>query len=245
MNTPQDPRQFFSEHHKAYIISERHARGQDLGLLIKGLNLKLGETALDVATGSGHTAIQLAISGAIVTIVDVTPEMLHDAQSLAQEQGITLHAVQAPAEALPFPNQAFDLVTCRRAAHHFGDVDAFLSEARRVLTPFGRLGISDMTASEFSLEWLNQLERLRDPSHHHALSPQSWQQALDHAGFSDIVITRSKEPMSFTEWLSPVSADSASGQAALAFLQRPDAPGELVHGNQFIKHRILIWARPS
>ena len=242
MPDPEDPRKFFSAHHHAYVTSPRHARGQDLSVLIAGLEPQAGQRALDVATGGGHTALRLAESGMEVTATDITPEMLQDALALASERGLRLIAVEAPAEALPFPANHFHRVSTRRAAHHFRDVPRFLEEARRVLVPGGRLGISDMTGSAAGIDWLNQLERLRDPSHYQAWDPDAWYRALVAAGFVNIVLRLSEEMMTFLEWLTPVEPGDPNGRAALHFLSHPDAPYEFVRGQTFVKQRILIWA---
>ena len=52
------------------------------------------------------------------------------------------------AEKMPFSDAAFDIVTCRIAAHHFPDVRAFVHEAFRVVKPGGRLLLIDNTAPE-------------------------------------------------------------------------------------------------
>ncbi len=242
MSKRQDPREFFSQHHEAYVQSPRHARGPDLDLLIEGLQPKAGQSALDVATGAGHTAVRLAEHGLQVTVADITREMLNDAMALAQNRGLALAALEAPAESLPLADQIMDFVTCRRAAHHFQDVDAFLRESHRVLKPGGRLGISDMTGSSAHIDWLNELERLRDPSHHRALPPDEWYRKLVDTGFEDITIRLSEEPMPAEEWLSPVAVDSPSGASALHFMRQPMAPAEFLRGDRFIKRRILLWA---
>ncbi|MDA8206514.1 MAG: class I SAM-dependent methyltransferase [Thermaerobacter sp.] len=241
MTEIQDPREFFSKHHQAYVTSARHAHGHDLDLLISGLVPRAGEKGLDVATGGGHTAIRLARAGVQVTVADITSEMLTDATTLAAAEGLAIAQVEAYAESLPFLDGTFDIVTCRRAAHHFRDVAAFLREARRTLSRSGRLGISDMTGSLHGIEWLNRLERLRDPSHHRALAPDVWYEMLVAAGFSNITLLLIEEPMSFDQWLSPVTADTEDGARALDYL-RQNPPAEFVRGSMFIKRRVLIWA---
>lgn len=238
----EDPRTFFTTHHQAYVTSPGHARGQDLKALVDGLYPEPGQRALDVATGAGHTAIQLAERHLSVTVTDITPAMLQDALALARERGLDVTAVEAPAEALPFDDHSFHCVTSRRAPHHFNDISQFLQEARRVLVPAGRIGISDMTGSTTGIDWLNRLERLRDPSHRQALSIDGWYQVFVAAGFENVTIHVNDEPMTILEWLAPVSQDTDSGQAALQFLHSPDAPDEFVRDHTFIKRRILIWA---
>lgn len=241
MEDVKDPREFFSQHHQAYGTSPRHARGQDLNILLSGLAGQKGERALDVATGGGHTAIKLAEQGVEVTVVDITVEMLDDTLKRASERNLEVTAVTAYAEQLPFSERAFDIVTCRRAAHHFRDVSQFVRESHRVLKPGGRLGISDMTGSASGVDWLNRLERLRDPSHNRAMASDAWYGELVSAGFGQIEVRLLEEPMSFTEWLSPVVPESADGARAMQFLSESDAPLEFVRGDRFIKRRIILW----
>lgn len=238
----EDPRGFFTRHHEAYVQSPRHARGEDLFRLVAGLNPKAGETALDVAVGGGHTAVKLAQKGLRVTVVDVTPAMLAAAVRFGREQGVDLTPVEAPAEALPFLDASFHVVTCRRAAHHFTDVDAFLREAARVLVAGGRLGISDMTAGPEAIGWLNDLERVRDPSHRAARTPSDWREAVAAAGFSAVRSEVLSEPMAPEEWCFPVAPDSPEGAAAMARMRGPGAPAELFADGRFIKRRLLMWA---
>lgn len=240
---PEDPRVFFGQHHHDYAVSPRHARGADLSRLIAGLQPKVPMKAADIASGAGHTALKLAELGLDVQAVDITPEMLSQTQEEATRRGLKLSLVEASAESLPFVDQSLDIVTCRRAAHHFTNVAAFLQESFRTLKSSGRLGISDMTTSLHGSVWLNHLERLRDPSHHRALAPDQWYQALIDSGFSDITVELSEEPLSLHEWLSPVNPDSPSGREALTFAQQPEAPLEFIRQGEFIKRRILIWAR--
>lgn len=237
-----DPREFFSRHHHAYLTSDRHARGADLDMLIERLHPSPGQRAVDVATGTGHTAIKLAALGLAVEALDITPEMLEEGKRLARDRGVTIDWTVAAAEALPEEDQTVDIVTCRRAAHHFRDVAGFLREALRILRPGGRLGVSDMTAPEDALTWLNQLEQLRDPSHNAALSPSMWEAQVGEAGFVDIKVELSQEPMSWQAWLTPVTPESTGGKKAMARCASPDAPASIIQGAQFIKHRLILVA---
>ncbi|NLT42791.1 MAG: class I SAM-dependent methyltransferase, partial [Anaerolineae bacterium] len=104
-----------------------------------------------------------------------------------------------------------DLVTCRRAAHHFRDLTAFLSEAHRVLRPGSLLLVEDRSVLEDP--WvdriMNQLDRLHDPSHVREYRPSEWRTALEHAGFTVL-------RLELRERLRPLSSltDNASPAAA-------------------------------
>ena len=101
---------------------------------------------LDVATGTGLTALAVAPLVAKVPGLDVSSGMLNEARRRAAGTGITnVEFHQGSAEAVPFPDASFDAVTCRMAAHHFDSVPAFLVESARVLVPGGRLLVADTT----------------------------------------------------------------------------------------------------
>ena len=71
----------------------------------------------------------------------------------AEAEGITnVTWTEAPAEALPFPDATFCLVTCRIAPHHFLDLAQFLRETTRVLKPGGHLVLVDTTVPDDSPE---------------------------------------------------------------------------------------------
>src|SRR5258707_415022 len=81
------------------------------------------------------------------------------ARGLLRDRGAATAAfVAGDVEALPFEDGAFDVVTCRIAAHHFADVATAVREVRRVLRPGGSfllqdiLGHDDAEAAAFIVE---------------------------------------------------------------------------------------------
>ena len=141
---------------------------------------------LDVATGTGFTALAFAPRVAQVTGADISPEMLGEAEKRGRLAGVqNVNWVECAAEVLPFDNASFDLVTVRIAPHHFVDVPAFLREVKRVLVGGGVFVLADTTVpgehSEAGL-WQNRVERERDPSHQANLSPSQWQDLCETAG---------------------------------------------------------------
>ena len=98
---------------------------------------------LDLASGAGNPALELAEAVAPhgwVTVTDLIPQMLAIAQENAQVRGLTnLSFCVADPEALPFPDQTFDVVTCRFGVMYFPDVGQALQEIYRVLKSGGRV----------------------------------------------------------------------------------------------------------
>jgi SAM-dependent methyltransferase len=85
--------------------------------------------ALDVACGTGQSARVLLSIADEVEAIDISPDMLSQAETNPR-----IRYQVSPAENLPFTNAAFDLLTVSLAFHWF-DQAAFLQEARRVLQP--------------------------------------------------------------------------------------------------------------
>jgi len=112
------------------------------------------------------------------------------------------HAITAKLPQLPFADGAFDLVTCRIAAHHFRRVDRFASECWRVLRPGGALALADNVSPDdpdAAVE-ADAIERFRDPSHVHCLSIGEWRQVLERAGFTIEHQERLDMPLELEGW---------------------------------------------
>jgi ubiquinone/menaquinone biosynthesis C-methylase UbiE len=99
-----------------------------------------GARVLDLAAGIGHVALPLAALGHEVTAVEPARAMLSRLERRAAEQSLTVRAVHAQAEALPFERAAFELVVIADALH-FLDAERVGHEVARVLAPGGTLAI--------------------------------------------------------------------------------------------------------
>ncbi len=102
------------------------------GGVVEWLDAKPGESILDLGCGDGQLTERLAATGAVVTGVDVSPEML----AAARSRGID--AYEGSAESLPFADHSFDAVFSNAVLHWVRDQDAMMAEVRRVLKPGGR-----------------------------------------------------------------------------------------------------------
>ncbi len=103
-----------------------------------------GTRSLDVATGTGDLAIELASRGGDVVGSDFSPGMLERAR--AKAPGLTWE--QADALALPYPDDAFDAATVGFGARNFGDLPQGLREMARVVKPGGRVVILEITTPQ-------------------------------------------------------------------------------------------------
>jgi SAM-dependent methyltransferase len=111
------------------------------------LGLSASSHALEVASGSGGPALELARrTGARVTGVDANAAGVATATELAARAGLADRASFRVADAtarLPFDDAAFDALVCIDSMNHFADRPAVLSEWRRVLRPGGRALFTD------------------------------------------------------------------------------------------------------
>jgi demethylmenaquinone methyltransferase / 2-methoxy-6-polyprenyl-1,4-benzoquinol methylase len=103
-----------------------------------------GSTALDVATGTGDLALELARRGAEVTGMDFAPAML----DIARRKGPGLTFEEGDALALGYPDGTFDAVTVGFGARNFADLDRGLSEMARVAKPGGRVVVLEITTPQ-------------------------------------------------------------------------------------------------
>jgi len=103
-----------------------------------------GDEALDVATGTGDLAIELASRGARVVASDFSEEML--ARARAKEPSITWE--WANAQDLPYEANRFAAATVGFGARNFSDLPLGVSEMTRVVRPGGNVVILEITTPQ-------------------------------------------------------------------------------------------------
>jgi len=91
-----------------------------------------GEQILDLGCGDGQLTQRIAASGAIVTAIDASPDMV----AATRARGIP--ADEGSAESLPYPDRAFDAVFSNAVLHWVRGQDEMMTQVRRVLRPGGR-----------------------------------------------------------------------------------------------------------
>ncbi|MBB5082511.1 class I SAM-dependent methyltransferase [Nonomuraea endophytica] len=102
-----------------------------------------GREILEIGCGAAQCARWLAGQGARVAAFDISHRQLRHSQRIDLETGVTVPAVQADAEALPFLDARFDLVCSAFGALPFvADPASVFREVRRVLRPGGRFVFS-------------------------------------------------------------------------------------------------------
>ncbi len=112
------------------------------------LDLHPGQRVLDVASGTGASAVFLAERfGCEVVGLDYSTELVGQARRRAREASLE-HLVRfehGDSERLPFPDGAFDALICECSFCTFPDKRSAASEFARVLKPGGLVGLSDIT----------------------------------------------------------------------------------------------------
>ncbi len=121
------------------------------------LDVRPGHRALDVGCGTGRAAIRLALAvgeGGSVVGIDHDAAMLRRAGELAGEAGVAgrIRLLLGDAEALPFPDGAFDRVRCARVLQHVAEPAAVAREMFRVLRPGGRMMLMESDHSGLSVD---------------------------------------------------------------------------------------------
>ena len=135
---------FYDVFADVFFVGRRRATFERL---TTAAGVRTDERVLDVACGTGYFARLIAERvgpGGLVVGIDASPEMITYARRKAVQLGNCKFQL-ATAEALPFPEDHFDVVVSSLAMHHLPDdlqVVAF-REMRRVLRPRGALLVAD------------------------------------------------------------------------------------------------------
>jgi ubiquinone/menaquinone biosynthesis C-methylase UbiE len=112
---------------------------------IKRLEIRRGADVLDVACGTGNTAIPAARDGANVIGVDIATNLLEQARSRAASEGLKVEFREGDAEALPFPVAEFDVVISMFGAMFAPRPALVVTELARVCRVDGFIAMANWT----------------------------------------------------------------------------------------------------
>ncbi|MGE3537674.1 MAG: class I SAM-dependent methyltransferase [Candidatus Tectimicrobiota bacterium] len=119
-------------------------------LLCEAVALRAGHKVLDVATGSGNTALAAARRGAEAHGVDYVPELLARAQKRAAAESLQVTFYAGDTEHLPFPDAAFDVVLSTFGVMFAPNQTQAARELLRVCRAGGTIGLANWTPEGFS-----------------------------------------------------------------------------------------------
>ena len=128
-------------------------------LLMEALDVHSTDRVLDVATGSGNAALAAARRGCEVVGLDYVPALLERARLRAAAEGLEATFVEGDAEALPFANASFDVVSSVFGTMFAPDQERTAAELVRVARPGGRIGLVSHTPDGFIGQLLQTVAR--------------------------------------------------------------------------------------
>jgi SAM-dependent methyltransferase len=149
-------------------LNEGNASSHEL--LTTMLEPQLGERWLDVGTGGGGLALQLARAGTAVVGVDIADDGLQHARTLAGSEGLSAEFVLASAEELPFDSGSFDGVASAFGVIFAQAPERAAGELARVCRPGGKVGLTLMPPDSRTGETFSVLGRYGRSEPH----PASW-----------------------------------------------------------------------
>lgn len=206
----------FGPRAQAYVTSAVHSTGADLEH-IAGVAANLRPArAIDLGCGGGHVTYAMAPGAGEVVACDLSADMLAAVRETAATRGFAnVRTEQTSVEKLPFADASFDMLGCRYSAHHWQDIDAGFSEARRVLKPGAPAMFVDVVAPAMPLldTHLQGVELLRDTSHVRDYSEAEWQAKLESAGFRVERVSTWRLRMDFPVWIARMATPSALATA--------------------------------
>lgn len=203
-----------------------------------------GKTALDVGTGTGLFAREMAARGADVTGIDPSMPLLDQAR-LADGQGKPVHYMEGTAEATGLPDSSFELISAATCWHWFDRVAAS-REVARLLKPGGVLiichldwrrgpsGVIELTTRicrEFNSKSGSGLAA-------NTFQSPAWLSDIRQAGFGKIEIFGYDTLLAYSHegWVERVKASASIGPAL--------TPAEVVRFAEVLSHE-MRWLHPA
>ena len=117
--------------------------------LCEALDLRSGQTVLDVAAGNGNASLAAARRWCDVVATDYVPALLDRARERADAERLSIEFREADAEALPFSDESFDVVVSTFGVMFTPDQDRAAAELVRICKRGGKIGLANWTPEGF------------------------------------------------------------------------------------------------
>ncbi len=121
-------------------------------LLCEAVDLRPGQKILDVATGSGNTALAASRRFCEVTGIDYVPALLERGRERAAAERLEVAFREGDAENIPFPDASFDVVLSTIGVMFAPDQKKAAGELLRVCRSGGKIGLANWTPDSFAAE---------------------------------------------------------------------------------------------
>jgi ubiquinone/menaquinone biosynthesis C-methylase UbiE len=185
----------FTKQAEAYAELTKDLGDPSLEPILNAVRLTPADEVLDVACGAGGLTLSLAKIARHATGIDLTAAMVDQARALQIERNIeNVDWHVADILPLPFKDSAFSVVISRAAFHPFADPAGVLDEMIRVCGSAGRIAVIDLTPAATKSSAFDMIERLRDPSHTHALTVEELRDLGRRSGLKEITVSAVSTP---------------------------------------------------
>jgi ubiquinone/menaquinone biosynthesis C-methylase UbiE len=198
-------------------------------ILVEACGISPGQRVLDVATGTGNVAIRAAQAGAEVVGLDITPESLAAGRREAESLGLEVEWVEGDAQALPFGDDEFDVVTSSAGAIFAPDHQAVADELLRVCRPGGTIGLIAFVDEGLSGEFFALAGRFAPPPAPGELPPILWG---DENHVRELLGDRvASLDLSHRQYVEKLSSPPATPQAYVDFYKETFGPVIALYGS--------------
>jgi ubiquinone/menaquinone biosynthesis C-methylase UbiE len=209
----------FSEQTDVFSRAAALRQAATLGAVLDAVPADPGARWLEVACGASMVGRALAPRVGSVHGVDLTPAMIERAREEAAAAGLANAEFSlGDATALEFEDGGFDGAVTRFSFHHIPTPQRALEEMARVVRPGGHVVVADHArdADPDVAAWVEEIERLRDPSHWACLTPARMRAIAEAAGLEPDQEQLIPFELDFEDWRDR----SSGGPVAEALIDR-------------------------
>lgn len=133
-------------------------------LLCEAVDIRSGQHVLDVATGSGNTALAAKRRFGVVTGIDYVPALLEEARTRAAADRLEITFEAGDAECMRYSDDSFDVVVSTFGVMYAPDHQRAAAELIRVVRPGGRIGLASWTPDGYMGRLLHLIAEYASPS---------------------------------------------------------------------------------